>query len=87
MARHVVVDTETTGLSTIKGRHRVIEIALVEVVNGKLTGNTFQTYINPEGRKSTRNAIETHKLKDSLLLDKPLFKTQLPRILDFLGKS
>lgn len=31
MARHVVVDTETTGLSTIKGRHRLIEIALVEV--------------------------------------------------------
>lgn len=87
MARYVVVDTETTGLSTIKGRHRVIEIALVEVVNSKLTGNTFQTYINPEGRKSTPNAIRTHKLKDSFLLDKPLFKTQLPQILDFIGKS
>lgn len=65
----------------------MIEIALVEVVNGKLTGNTFQTYINPEGRKSTPNAIRTHKLKISFLLDKPLFKTQLPQILDFIGKS
>ena len=87
MERHVVVDTETTGLSTIKGRHRVIEVALVEVINGKITGNSFQTYISPEGRKSTPNAIRTHKLKDSFLLDKPIFKTQLPRILKFIGKS
>mgnify|MGYP001177270789 CR=1 FL=1 len=41
MVKYVVVDTENTGLSTIKGRHRVIGIALVEVVNGKLTGNTL----------------------------------------------
>lgn len=39
MARQIAIDTETTGLSTIKGRHRVIEIALVEIIDGKLTGN------------------------------------------------
>jgi DNA polymerase III epsilon subunit len=87
MARQIAIDTETTGLSTIKGRHRVIEIALVEIIDGKLTGNSFQSYFSPEGRKSRPLAFKTHKIKDSFLLDKPLFKNELSKILKFIGKS
>jgi DNA polymerase-3 subunit epsilon len=51
MARQVAIDTETTGESPFTGRHRVIDIALVEIANGKLTGKHYQTYLNPQGRK------------------------------------
>ncbi len=81
------IDTETTGKSPFRGRHRVIEIALVEIVNNKLTGKYYQTYLNPEGRKNTSKALKIHHLKDSFLTDKPLFKDQLPEILKFIGKS
>ncbi|MFT4804615.1 MAG: DNA polymerase III epsilon subunit [Psychroserpens sp.] len=84
MKRQIVVDTETTGYSPVKGRHRIIDIALVEIVNGELTGKSFQSYINPEGRKSTHTATKLHKIKDSFLLDKPLFKEQLSRIINFI---
>ncbi len=84
MKRQIVVDTETTGKSTVKGRHRIIDIALVEIIDGELTGKSYQTYINPEGRKSTHTATKLHKIKDSFLLDKPLFKEQLSPILGFI---
>lgn len=87
MVRQIVIDTETTGESTVIGRHRVIEVALVEIINGEITGKSFQTYLNPEGRKNTPKALRLHNLKNSFLLDKPLFKTQLPNILKFIGKS
>jgi DNA polymerase III epsilon subunit len=87
MIRQVVIDTETTGLSTVKGRHRVVEIALVEIVNGKITGHSFQTRLNPQGRKSTAKALIIHRIKDSLLLNEPLFSEQLPDILKFIGDS
>ena len=87
MKRKVVVDTETTGLDTVKGRHRVIEIALVEIINNKITGKSFQSYFSPDGRKSAQNALKVHKIKDAFLLDKPLFKDQLNNILAFIADS
>ena len=44
--RQVVLDTETTGLD-IANDHRIIEIAGVELVNRKLTKNSYQIYLNP----------------------------------------
>jgi len=46
--RLVVLDTETTGLNPQEG-HRIIEIGCVELVNRRLTGKRFHTYINPSG--------------------------------------
>ena len=45
--RQIVLDTETTGLEPSAG-HRIIEIGCVELVERKLTGNTFHQYINPQ---------------------------------------
>ena len=45
--RHLVLDTETTGLS-VKDGHRIIEIGAVEMVNLSYTGRSLHLYINPE---------------------------------------
>lgn len=87
MKRHIVIDTETTGLDPIKGNHRVIEIALIEVIDNKLTGRIYQSYFNPRGRKITRKAFELHKIKDSFLLDKPLFSECISDIVNFIGDA
>jgi DNA polymerase-3 subunit epsilon len=47
MSRILVLDTETTGLSAAMG-HRLTEIAMVEIQHRRLTGNTWQSYLNPE---------------------------------------
>lgn len=87
MARQVIIDTETTGKSTVVGRHRIVEIALVEIKDGKITGHSFSTRLNPQGRKSTQGVLDIHGIKDSLLLDEPLFGDVLPDILKFIGGS
>ena len=45
--RQIVLDTETTGIETRDG-HRLIEIGAVEMINRRLTGNSYHQYINPE---------------------------------------
>ncbi len=65
------VDTETTGLS-VKSGHRIVELAAVEAVNGKVTGKTFHTYLNPE-RAIDPYAQKVHGLSSEFLADKPRF--------------
>ena len=69
--RQVVLDTETTGLST-SDDHRIIEIGCVELINRRLTGETFHQYINPE-REIDAGAMEVHGITNEALADKPLF--------------
>ena len=69
--RQVVLDTETTGLSTADD-HRIIEIGCVELINRRLTGETFHQYINP-GRESDAGALEVHGITSEFLADKPKF--------------
>ena len=58
--REIVLDTETTGLNARLG-DRIIEIAAVEMVNRRLTGNHFHCYINPR-RKVEEGALRVHGL-------------------------
>ena len=69
--RQVFIDTETTGLSPRQG-HRLIEIAAVEAVNGKLTGRTFHTYLDPE-RPIDRLATRVHGITSDRLVGEPRF--------------
>lgn len=69
--RQIVLDTETTGLSTAED-HRIIEIGCVEIVNRKATGETFHQYINPQ-REIDAGAVEVHGITSEFLADKPLF--------------
>jgi len=69
--RQIFIDTETTGLSA-KGGHRIVELAAVEAVDGKLTGRTFHTYLNP-GRSIDPYAQKVHGLSIEFLANKPRF--------------
>ena len=69
--RLIILDTETTGLNPQEG-HRIIEIGCVEVVNRRLTGKRFHSYINPE-RIIDSGAIEVHGITNESLENKPVF--------------
>ena len=53
--KEIVLDTETTGISTKEG-HRIVEIGCIELENLIPTKNKFHCYLNP-GKKSFRKGI------------------------------
>jgi DNA polymerase III subunit epsilon len=71
MSRQIVLDTETTGLEPKLG-HRVIEIGCVELIDRRLTGRHYHTYLNPE-RDIDEGAVAVHGLTQAFLADKPRF--------------
>ena len=83
--RQIVLDTETTGLSTKNG-DRIIEIGCVEIVNRKITGRTFHSYCNPD-RLLSNETISITGIKDQFLLDKPKFSEIVEDFLHFIDKS
>jgi DNA polymerase III subunit epsilon len=80
--RQVILDTETTGLDPALG-HKIIEIAGVEIVNRRLTGNHFHRYVNPE-RDSEDAALQVHGLTREFLQDKPRFRDIADEFLAFI---
>ena len=82
--RQIVLDTETTGLD-IANNHRIIEIAGVELINRKLTKNSYQIYLNPE--RTVGRSFQIHGLSDDFLSDKPLFINIYQEFLDFIKDS
>lgn len=80
--RQVILDTETTGISTADD-HRIIEIGCVEMVGRRLTGQTFHQYINPQ-RDIDAGAIEVHGITNEFLADKPLFADVAEDFLRFI---
>ena len=81
--RQIVLDTETTGLNPRAG-DRVIEIGCVELVNRRLTGNNFHSYLNPE-RDSEEGALAVHGLTTEFLADKPKFAEIAGGLRDYLA--
>jgi DNA polymerase III subunit epsilon len=68
--RQIVLDTETTGLNA--GNDRIIEIGCVEIVNRRVTGRIYHTYLNPECEVNP-DATAVHGFTLHDLLDKPKF--------------
>jgi DNA polymerase-3 subunit epsilon len=81
--KHIMVDTETTGLSFNQG-HKIIEIACVETINFLPTGREYHVYINPE-RDVPYVATKIHGIKTSFLKDKPKFRDIADDFLNFIG--
>jgi DNA polymerase-3 subunit epsilon len=80
--RQIVLDTETTGLEPADG-HRIIEIGCVELLERRLTGNTYHQYIQPD-RQIDAGAIEVHGITNESLADKPRFADIVGEFLDFV---
>ena len=80
--RQLILDTETTGISAESG-HRVIEIGVVEIVDRRITGQDFQSYLNPE-RRIDPATIPIHGITDEFIADKPLFKDLAADFLDYV---
>lgn len=83
--RLIAIDTETTGASPAKG-DRCVEIGAVELINGRLTGRTYQTYLNPDHPVAWQ-AQRVHGLTNRFLSDKPRFAQIAPDLLDFIGDA
>ncbi len=80
--RQVILDTETTGLDPSKG-HRLTEIGCLEMINRRLTGKRFQTYINPE-RVIDPGALAITGITTEFLQDKPKFIEIVEQFLIFI---
>ena len=80
--RQVVLDTETTGLSTAQG-HRIIEIGCIEMVNRRLTGREFHRFLNPD-RDIDEGAEAVHGISREQLETEPRFPEIVDEFLDFV---
>ena len=78
----VILDTETTGLSTSEN-HRIVEIGCIELDNQIPTNKIFHKYINPE-RKVSEEALKVHGYTDQFLSDKETFSSIAKDFLDFI---
>ena len=84
--KEIVLDTETTGLSTKDG-HRIVEIGCIELDNLIPTKNVFHCYLNPE-RKVSQSALKVHGYTDEFLSDKKKFIEIADDFLNFIeGKK
>lgn len=83
--RQIILDTETTGLKVEDG-HRIIEIACLEMVNRRLTGEYYHQYINPE-REVEAGAMAVHGITNEFLQDKPGFASIAKDLLAFIQGS
>jgi DNA polymerase-3 subunit epsilon len=71
MTRQIILDTETTGLDVKQG-HRLIEIGCVELIDRKITNNSYHCYLNPQ-REVSPDALAIHGISNEFLHDKPYF--------------
>ena len=86
MKRIICFDIETTGFDYLRG-DRVIEIGAVEILDGKITDNSFHEYINPEGKIIPPDTYMVHKISNAFLEDKPKMSEIAPKFLEFIGDS
>ncbi len=93
--REIVLDTETTGFMTDDG-HRMVEIGMVELIDGKPSGKEYHCYFNPGAdgmklltqiSKNGKSASDINGLTPAMLEDKPFFCEKAQEIRDFIGDS
>jgi len=78
----VILDTETTGLSTTE-KHRIVEIGCIELENQISTNKVFHEYLNPQ-RTVSEDAYKVHGYSDKFLSDKKAFSEIAESFLDFI---
>ena len=82
----VILDTETTGLSTVSN-HKIVEIGCIELKNQIPTNKTFHAYLNPQ-RAVSEDAFKVHGYSDKFLSNKKMFSEIVEEFLNFIeGKK
>ena len=82
----VILDTETTGLSTVDN-HKIVEIGCIELNNQIPTNNIFHQYINPQ-RPVSEDAYKVHGYSNKFLSDKKVFSEIAEEFANFIeGKK
>ena len=83
--KEVLLDTETTGLSSVNDK--IIEIACIEIEDHIPTGEKFHVFLNPEMEVS-QGAYDTHGISKEFLKDKLKFKDVAKDFIKFIdGKK
>ena len=80
--KEVILDTETTGLSTAEN-HRIVEIGCVELENQIFTNKVFHEIINP-GRAVSEEAYKIHGYSEKFLSSKKTFSEISEDFLNFI---
>ena len=83
--KEIILDTETTGLSTKEG-HRIVEIGCIELDNLVPTQNRFHCYLNPD-RKVSEKAFEVHGYTDEFLSKQKKFEQIVDEFLNFIKEK
>ena len=82
--KEILLDTETTGLSSVKDK--IIEIACIEIDDHIPTGEKFHVFLNPE-MEISQGAYETHGITREFLDDKPKFKDIAKKFKEFINEK
>jgi len=78
----IILDTETTGLST-KEKHRIVEIGCIELKDQIPTNNIFHVYLNPQ-RLVSEDAYKIHGYSDDFLSNKKTFSEISDTFINFI---
>jgi DNA polymerase-3 subunit epsilon len=78
----VILDTETTGLSTTEN-HKIVEIGCIELDNQIPTNKVFHVYINPQ-RTVSEDAYKVHGYSNEFLSNKKIFSEICEDFLSFI---
>ena len=78
----VILDTETTGLSTAEN-HKIVEIGCIELSNQIPTNKVFHQFINPK-RSVSEEARKIHGYSDEFLSAQKIFSEIAEDFLNFI---
>jgi len=81
--REIILDTETTGLGK---EDKIVEISLLELIDGIKTGRVLHYFFNPQ-KKMSRRAVEIHRITNEKVKDAPLFADKAEEIIKFIGTA
>ncbi|CUX95846.1 DNA polymerase III subunit epsilon [Candidatus Mikella endobia] len=89
ITRQIILDIETTGMNKFgipyQG-HRIIEIGAVEIINRRITGNYFHSYIKPNCPIDTE-AFKLHGISNNFLKNKCIFAEIAENFVKFIYGS
>src|SRR5262245_36303898 len=80
----VVIDTETTGLDPAEAR--IVEIAAIRIVGGRLSDETFRSLVSP-GVSIPPAATAIHHIDDAKVAGALRFADVWPALVDFIGRA